>query len=265
MARVRLLQLAPQVGEPERNQRLILDAIRDAGDVDLLVLPELVSSGYMLRDTEEARQYALSASGPEIAAWISAIPGQVIVVCGFPERGDDAVVHNSSVMFDRSGVLAVYRKVHLWDDETHVFSPGTEPAPIITTSLGRLGMMICYDIEFPEYTRTAALAGADALVVPTNWPLVPRPAGEHAPEVVIAQAAARVNRMAMLLCDRSGTERGQEWTSGTCVIGHDGWLVAEANADGVLDCEIDLTAGRDKHISKHNDLFTDRRPAVYRL
>ena len=72
--------------------------------------------------------------------------------------------------------------------------------------------------EFPELTRSLALAGTQLLLVPTNWPLVPRPEGERPPEVVIGMAAARVNRMAVACADRVGLERGQDWTGGTTIV-----------------------------------------------
>ena len=92
---------------------------------------------------------------------------------------------------------------------------------------GRVGVAICYDLEFPEVTRHLALRGADLVAVPTNWPLVPRPDGEHPPEVVIAMAAARVNRVAIACCDRTGTERGVQWTAGATIVGVDGWVLAD--------------------------------------
>lgn len=256
-------QLAPRVGEPAHNHRQIVDAISASTDADLLVLPELASSGYVFQDAQEARRLALRTGGDAVREWIAAVPQDTIVACGYAELGEDDLVYNSALLFNRSGILANYRKVHLWDREKAVFHPGPSPAPVVDTPLGRLGLMVCYDVEFPEYTRRAALHGADALLVPTNWPVVPRPPGERPPEVVIAQAAARTNKMVVICCDRSGTERGQDWTEGTAVIGHDGWVVAEADESGLARCELDLRAGRDKQISEHNHLFRDRRPDLY--
>ncbi|NYG06779.1 putative amidohydrolase [Phycicoccus badiiscoriae] len=256
-------QLAPRVGEPAHNHQLILEAIATSGDADLLVLPELSSSGYVFRDAQEARSLALTSTSDAIGEWIGAVPEGMIVACGYAELGEDDRVYNSAMLFDRSGILANYRKVHLWDQEKRVFQAGQSAAPIVDTEWGRLGLMVCYDLEFPEYTRSAALRGADALVVPTNWPLVPRPDGERPPEVIIAQAAARTNKMPVICCDRSGAERGQDWTEGTTVIDHEGWVAGEADESGVARCELDLRAGRDKRVSEHNHLFDDRRPDLY--
>jgi predicted amidohydrolase len=107
------------------------------------------------------------------------------------------------------------------------------------------------------------LHGAELIAVPTNWPWGPRPAGERSVETVIAMAAARTNRVAIACCDRTGVERGQEWTAGTTIIDHEGWIAAVCDADGLAVAELDLSLTRDKAISTRNDLFGDRRTDLY--
>lgn len=262
MTRVVCVQMAPRVGNLELNHQAILAAIGEHPAADLLVLPELATSGYVLTDLAEARGCALAPDDRRVREWAGALGASQVLALGFAELGPDGTVYNSAMLLDRSGIRAVYRKAHLWDTEVPLFRAGDQPSPVVEFSFGRLGLMVCYDLEFPEYTRAAALAGADALVVPTNWPLVDRPSGERPPEVVIAQAAARVNRMAIICADRTGTERGQEWTAGTAVIDHNGWVIGTAT-NNLIDVELDLTAGRDKRISPHNDVFADRRTELY--
>ena len=157
-----------------------------------------------------------------------------------------------------------YRKTHLWDTERLYFTPGDEPPPVVDTRVGSVAMMVCYDLEFPEMTRSVAMRGAQLLAVPTNWPYIVRPAGWPAPEVVIAMAAARVNRMAIACCDRSGDDRGTVWNEESTVIAADGWQIATPDADGFVVADLDLAASSDKHISERNDVHGDRRPDVYR-
>ncbi len=231
----------------------------------MVVLPELVTSGYVFTSRDEAMESALSASDRMFAAWAGELSGSdAVVIGGFAERGEDGGLYNSAAVVDCSGVLNVYRKVHLWDREKLWFQPGDSMPPVVECSIGRIGVAICYDLEFPEVTRHLAIAGADLIAVPTNWPLVPRPAGERPPEVVIAMAAARVNRVAIACCDRAGTERGVEWTAGTTIVGVDGWPVAVAGDDGVAIADIDLRAARDKRLTDLSDALGDRRPDVYR-
>jgi hypothetical protein len=76
-------------------------------------------------------------------------------------------------------VRAIHRKAHLWDREKLLFAPGDRPSPVVSTAFRRLAMMVCYDLELPEYVRQVAGAGADLLCAPTNWPLAGQLGGPH--------------------------------------------------------------------------------------
>ena len=89
-----------------------------------------------------------------------------MVVGGFCELAPDGRLHNSSALVDGDGVRAVYRKLHLWGEEPRWFVPGDKAAPIVETRHGRIGLGVCYDIEFPELTRGLGLAGADLIALP---------------------------------------------------------------------------------------------------
>ncbi len=125
--------------------------------------------------------------------------------------------------------------------------------------------MICYDIEFPEWTRVSALAGAQLLCVPTNWPHSPRPHGERPMELIRAQAAASTNRMFIAVCDRVGDERHTSWVGGSAVIDASGWLasplIIEQSGRALAECA--LEAANDKSISEHNNVHVDRRSVLY--
>ncbi len=265
MTRIVCRQLAPRVGELGPNCELSVQAVREAvgHGADVVVLPELVTSGYMFESREEAASMAITPDHELFSFWADAAGGRAVVVGGFCEEGADGRLYNSAALVDHGGVAAVYRKVHLWDREKLVFEPGLEPPPVIDTSAGRIGVLICYDLEFPEMTRMVALAGAELLAVPTNWPLVDRPDGERPPEVLIAQAAARTNRMFIACCDRSGTERGQEWTAGTSVIDASGWVLARADGHGTALADVDLAEARTKALTELADALGDRRPELY--
>jgi 5-aminopentanamidase len=264
MTRIVCRQLAPRVGELgpncERSVQAVSDAVAHGAEV--VVLPELVTSGYVFESHEEAASMAITRDHELFGFWADAAD-RAVVVGGFCEEGSDGLLYNSAALVDRSGVLAVYRKVHLWDREKVVFEPGGEPPPVIETAVGRIGVLICYDLEFPEMTRMLALASAELVTVPTNWPLVERPAGEWPPEVVMAMAAARTNRIFIACCDRTGTERGQEWTAGTSVVDASGWVVATADEHGVALADIDLAETRSKRLTELADRFDDRRPDLY--
>jgi predicted amidohydrolase len=263
VARIVCRQISPRIADLAVNRELTAEAIRDgvADGADFVVLPELATSGYAFTDREEAAAVAVGPDHPLFGEWATAA-GDALVVGGFCEAGADGRLYNSAAVVGRDGVRAVYRKTHLWDREKLVFTPGREPPPVITTTCGRIAVLICYDLEFPELTRSVALRGAELLLVPTNWPLVPRPEGERPPEVVIAMAAARTNRIFVACCDRDGSERGQEWTAGTALIDENGWVVATAK-DGAAAANFELSRARTKTLTALSDLFADRRPELY--
>ncbi len=263
-------QLAPQIGDVEQNIAAAADALADAvaEGADIVVLPELATSGYRFFDANEARAAALPVDSALFGQWVQALgDSTTVVIAGFAERGADGLVYNSAMVFDRDATLGVYRKTHLWDAEKRVFTAGDEPPPVIATRHGSVGVLICYDAEFPELTRHITLAGADLLAVPTNWPLVERPADEHPPEVIIAMAAARVNRLPIALCDRTGDERGQQWTAASTIIDERGWIVAATPLGGqspaAASADVDLSIGRDKRHTVLAHALLDRRPELY--
>lgn len=271
MTRVCCQQLDPVVGDLEGNRLLGLAAICDAIErrADVVVLPELMTSGYMFQSAEEAAAVAITPDHEILQEWGAAASTYgVIIAGGFAERGEDGNTYNSAALFDPTGLRAVYRKLHLWDREKLWFEPGAEPPPVIETSVGKLSMIVCYDVEFPELTRIVALAGTQLLLVPTNWPLMDRPDGERPGEVVIAMGTARGNRMAVACADRTGVERDQPWTGCSTIIGADGWVAAEkAGTDalslGPVIADLDLELALNKRYTELADVFADRRPGLY--
>lgn len=265
--RVVCCQLAPVVGDIDGNKRAVLAGVTDAAarGADIIVLPELATSGYPFTSVEQAIGAAMTRDDPAFTEWAAAA-GTAIVVLGFAEIGDGGVLHNSAAVLEGGRLRAVYRKTHLWDDEANFFTPGDEPPPVLDTACGRIGVLVCYDMEFPEMTRSLAMRGADLLVVPTNWPLLETPPpGEHAPEVVIAMAAARVNHLFIVCCDRTDSGDGKRWTHGTAIVSAHGWVVAAAPsaAVGTVSADLDLLEARRKNISARNHVFDDRRPHLY--
>jgi predicted amidohydrolase len=268
VTRVACQQLAPEIGDLEANRALCLAAIEEAVDAgaEVIVLPELITSGYMFESTEEAAQVAIAPDHELLREWAAvAARADVVVIGGFCERDPEGGgrVFNSAAVMDASGVRAIYRKLHLWDNEHAIFTPGSDAPPVIETRVGRIGVVICYDLEFPELTRSVALAGAQLLAVPTNWPLFPRPHGERPSEVTIAMATGRINRMAVACADRLGLERGQDWTGGATIVDPDGWVGAESRAPGMVIADVDLQSALDKRLTDRADVFGDRRPELY--
>jgi 5-aminopentanamidase len=262
-------QVALAVGALAANRSACLAAASEAAraGAQIVVLPELASSGYVFDSPAQARALAEPVSGPTVSGWTE-LAGRTgtTIVGGICELGEDGNLYNTAVLVAGSQVRAVYRKTHLWDREKAVFTPGSQPPPVADVGGARLAVMVCYDLEFPEWVRYPALAGAQLLCVPTNWPRFPRPDGERPMEVVRAQAAAAVNRMFVAACDRVGRERGVDWVGGSVIIDPDGWPLAGPAHDEaeIIMAACQLETATDKKISEHNDVLGDRRPELYR-
>lgn len=274
MTLVAAAQFGPVIGDVDGNRNAAAQAVRQAAEqgARLVVLPELCDSGYVFTGPDEARGLATrAAASPTLRQWrdLAAAHG-CAVAGGFCELGDDGLLYNSAALVDSSGTRAVYRKTHLWDREKLIFTPGAAAPPVTGLPSGRVAVMVCYDLEFPEWARRAALDGADLIAAPVNWPrgpAAPWPPGERPAEVVKAQADASVNGVYMVVTDRCRAERGVDWIGGTMIVGPDGYPVAGpvlADRPAVLVADCDLPGTRDKRINEHNDLLADRRPELYR-
>lgn len=266
--RVTCCQLPLHIGDSTGNLTSAREAVERAArdGAQIVVLPELASSGYVFADRAELESLAESRDGASITEWGNLAEAfNLTIVAGFPEAAGDAV-YNSAAVVDRTGLRGVYRKTHLWDTENAVFDRADDQPLQVDTEHGRIAVMVCYDVEFPEWVRAAALAGADLLCAPVNWPLLPRPAGERPAEMVRAFANSGVNRLPIAVCDRTGVERGVEWIGGSVITDADGYPLALADFGTATNvtADIDLAESRIKKFNENNDVFGDRRVELYR-
>jgi predicted amidohydrolase len=254
-------------GDLEGNRALTAEAIKTASlaGADLVVLPELCTTGYAFADESEAREFGEPADGPTVSQWRElAAEHRVVVIGGFCELDRQRRPRNSAVVVDPHGVRCVYRKTHLWDREQLIFLAGSTPPPVVQTTAGRLGVAICYDSFFPEVMRALALGGAELIAVPMNSPVLDPSTGPLAIEVVLALAAAHVNHVFVAQADRAGRERGIEWAEASVICDPGGHMLAgPLPGPGVLHAACDLSAARDKSLGARNDALADRRPELY--
>ncbi|UZE25952.1 nitrilase family protein [Pseudomonas sp. B21-056] len=268
---VAALQMEPRVGCKAANLEVSLRLIDEAATrgAQIVVLPELVSSGYVFSSREEAFELAEAIpGGASIQAWEDiARQRNVYVIAGLAERVGHKL-YNSAVMIGPEGYIGTYRKLHLWGDEHLYFEAGDLGLPVFHTPFGRLAMIICYDGWFPEVYRLLAMQGADIVCMPTNW--VPMPGqGDH-PMIMantLTMANAHANSLNIICANRVGTERGQRFVGNSLIVGADGWpLVAPASADRqqILYADINLKASRQsRHLTTFNTVLRDRRTDIY--
>lgn len=271
--RVACGQFAPTVGDKQRNLQQCASIIERAarGGAQIVVLPELASSGYVFESRDEARSLADAYDGGETTTLWSRLARDLNlhVVGGFCEA-DGATLYNAAAVIGPAGPVGLFRKVHLWGDENLFFTPGDLGFPVFATPLGTLGVAICYDGWFPETYRTMALAGAELVCVPTNW--VPIPGQDPAREAmanVLTMAAAHSNSICIAAADRVGTERGQPFIGQSLIVSHTGWPVggpASPTEDAIIFADLDLAAAkRARCWNDFNHPLRDRRADAYRL
>src|SRR5918995_4291593 len=158
-----------------------------AQGAQLVVLPELALVGYGMEPEQVAAVAEdISRPGPGLTAMLeTAREAQVNLVVGFAERAGGAVYNSAAVIRADGSPAGVYRKLHLFDRERTVFAPGDRGLPVFAIDGARLGVLICYDLRFPEALRILALQGADLVTVPTAW--IPgfdaSPATTHEPPI----------------------------------------------------------------------------------
>jgi predicted amidohydrolase len=234
-----------------------LAAISEAADVDLLVLPELATTRYDIR--RHLSQAAPQPGDPDVLALQQAAARvRTVVVLGFAEHEGDARLYNSALVIDTDGSIAgIVRKTHLFAGESRVFIPGSVIEPI-RTSIGNLGVAICYDIEFPEVARSLALGGAELFVVLsanmhpyTNYHLT------------YAKARAMENNIPLVVANWVGDGPRFSFLGHSCIVSATGEILADAGS-GPGHAEASVLPGRDA-VDTDLNYLAQRRPDLYRL
>ncbi|PZD93585.1 carbon-nitrogen family hydrolase [Paenibacillus sambharensis] len=262
--KVALLQMDIQAGDPDANFRHVEELLHKAVSTEdkpqLIVLPEMWNTGYALDIIDSIAD----REGQRTKQMMSAFSRehQVQIVAGsIAEQRAAGGVYNTIHVFGPDGAEAgEYSKIHLFclmDEEKHLQAGGE----LGTTEVGgeQAGMMICYDIRFPELARTLALQGAKILIVPAEWP---NPRLNHWRTLLTARAIE--NQMYVIACNRVGTSGGTSFFGHSMVIDPWGDIIAEAGEEEtILTAEINPELVTE--VRGRIPVFTDRRPDHYRL
>ncbi len=240
--RIAALQMQAVAGDVEANLGRIAAAAGDAArqGASLLVAPELALTGYGAGDA--ILDLAESAEGAQIARLraIAADSG-LTIVAGFAERADGAV-WNSAACIDPAGRLAVYRKSHLYGGYENKLFRAERPLAVTFDHAGmRCGMLICYDVEFPENVRRLAQAGAKLVIVPTALP--EGWSGRFIAEHVI-RVRAFENQVFVAYVNHCGADQRFAYAGRSQIAAPDGSLLAQAQANGeaLLVTDLDVAA-----------------------
>jgi predicted amidohydrolase len=266
--KVAACQIDPKIGEVDANLERIATAVAEAaaGGATFIVLPEAAVTGYAFSSLAEAlpvaRQAESSAEG--VLAGLSQTH-RVTIVCGSLEANGDEVFNVAMVLL-ADGRRYRYRKIHLpFLGIDRYATPGPDAPAVIEVDGLRFGVLICYDLRFPEAARVCALEGADLIALPTNWPV-----GVQFHPDLFAPARAAENHCYVLAADRVGTERGTTFMGRSVLYDPDGQRLAVASDtdEEIIYGDVSPEAARVTHVRRRPgehewDTIGDRRPGLY--
>jgi predicted amidohydrolase len=266
---VAAIQTRARTGAKEANNDAALHALHRAADegARLMVLPELGNSGYVLHSREEARELAEPAfGGPTSTLWAGFARERGCYVCGGLIEVDGGRLYNAAVLVGPDGFVGRYRKAHLWDREKLFFEPGDLGFNVFILPFGRVAMMICYDGWHPEVARILKLKGADVILDPTCWVLVPDVVTPENPvSAYVHMATAHVNSLFVICADQCGTERGCTFIGRSCIAGPAGFVAGPGGTDDpeVLTAEINVVQARYENWTALANPLADRRVDLF--
>lgn len=263
-----MVQCDVAFGKPAENASATINALDANADHDLCVFPECGLTGYCVDSHEEASSLALSyekgvlpGAGMPIAD--ACREKGIHAIIGFAGLRDDKL-RNVAALLTPEGNVHLYEKTHLpWLGYDRFVEPG-DSLPVFETSIGRIGLQICFDLRFPEVTRALVLQGADIVALPTNWPV-----GAEVSAELLAPARAAENHCYLLAANRVGTENGTPFIGTSGIYGPGGATLQRAGeAPAVLTAELDLARARDKHMKPRPGeyewtVLESRRPELY--
>ncbi len=258
--RVALYQCQPLPLDVAGNLQRLQTIALQAKDVDVLVLPEMFLTGYNIgaQAVAELAQAQDGDAAQQVAELAKTC--KTAIVYGYPERSADGQIYNSVQLIDAQGQrLLNYRKTHLFGELDHnMFSAGADAFHVVELNGWKLGLLICYDLEFPENTRRLALAGAELILVPT---------ANMAPYDFVAEVTVRSrafeNQCYVAYANYCGHEGDIHYCGKSSIAAPNGQQVALAEQNEAL------IAATVKHsllaeAKAGNHYLNDRRPELYR-
>jgi predicted amidohydrolase len=263
--KIAIYQFAPLWGNKSGNLKKIESRIDYYSDIDLWILPELCTTGYLFDSRQMLKPLAEPFPGGETCSRLEAVTkrNNTFLILGVAEEYNGKI-YNSAAVFNNGKHIGAYRKIHLFDREKLLFDPGDESPAVFSIKEIRVGVMICFDWIFPETVRTLALNGAQLIAHPANLVL------PYCPDAMITRSIE--NRVFTATANRTGKERlscGEELTfiGGSQVTGIDGKRLGRLSRheENVLVVEINPAEADNKAITDKNNIFTDRKPGLYRM
>ena len=257
--RLALVQFTPQFPGRDHNWTRIVEWAETV-DADVIVFPELTSCGYCYRDADELRPFTDTRDSLAPLAKIARKSGRLIVG-GFAEKDGDLVYNSAYIVSPET--TRVYRKIHLWNREKTLFRPGDHPLELEFQG-HRIGIEICYDLQFPELASHYSHTGVEAILAPTAWAQEAfGPLDGLQPYSHLALATAYSHGIYVAVANRTGTERSSTFLGQSSVTDPYGRIQHLGPDEGILRAELDFTLlTRAKHPTDLSDLDRDARMQI---
>lgn len=244
--KITLGQFEPVLGDKSTNLERMTKVFETAKEQasDLILFPELCLTGYFIQDLDESLAEPVTGSSVRYMRNLCQ-EFQVHTVFSWPELGDDGKIYNSACLIDRKGdVVGNYRKVHLYDREKEIFEHG-HSFDVFETELGRIGIMVCFDLDFPESARILNMKDADIILVPTNnfYPY------ERYQETYL-KSRSMENEIPIAICNRTGKEQHLEYFGESAVYDAHGHQLLKLNHENQSKTvEVNVNINRDDNLS----------------
>ena len=256
------IQFDPLFGAVEGNTAKAV-AMVEKTEADVIVLPELFNTGYLIVSQEEAFDLSEPVPGgrtTEALCSAARKKGSHIVAGLIERRGED--LFNSAVIVGPTGYIGTYRKIHLFNEEKLWFKPGDIGFSVYDIGSCKIGVMVCFDWFFPESMRVLTLRGADLICHPANLVL------PYCQDAMTTRCLE--NRVFAVTANRTGEERRDgktfRYTGVSQITAPDAEVLCRAGADTeeVGVAEIDIALSRNKNLNPYNHILRDRREEFYR-
>ena len=254
-------QYRPVFGNIDHNLKKVVNKLAGV-NADLIVLPELAFTGYYFKDRKEVKTLA---EDPYHSATVDTLKKlcrekKFHIVTGFTERAKDRLF-NSALLIGPKGIKHIYRKIHLFNEESNWFDKGDIALQVNKVNNTRVGIMVCFDWAFPEVTRVLALHGADIICHPSNLVL------DYCQKTMLTRCLE--NKVYAITTNRFGYDNRPHgklrFTGRSQIVAPGGTLIhqARSQAEELYIMDLDPVLARDKSITPLNNVLSDRRPQFY--
>ncbi|MCR4678130.1 MAG: hydratase [Lachnospiraceae bacterium] len=274
MVKIASVQMNSEKGKMAETAVAMKKYVCEAADkgAQLVILPEGIYQGYVFDSYEECFSMAEEVPSGKICTEMTELAKEkgVYIIWGMYEReGPD--LYNSAVFVGPEGFVGKYRKMHYWATEKLYCEPSDSGFPVFHTKLGKIGIIICYDLWFPESSRILTVEGADLIVTPTGWVEDEGaednyPIKDYPPANILCIGTAHTNGVYVAASARVGYEGSTKWVGHSIICDPKGNILARAGnkEEEIIYADVDLWKAKStRSWGERTNIIKDRRTDYY--